>query len=96
MDRLLDTAKSVATSKTSSPVPVTSSRNSPTSKSLFHALKNKRDDLFRNLSHHSDDLSDVGRNVDTHTRTGAPDGDTSFDPPAWAAEDHYLAPTREQ
>ena len=65
-------------------------------KTLFHTLKNKLDTLFKNLGHHSDDLGDAGRNIDTHTRTGAPDGDTSFDPPAWAAEDRYIAPTREQ
>ena len=52
--------------------------------------------LFKNLGHHSDDLGDAGRNIDTHTRMGTPDGDTSFDPPAWAAEDRYIAPTREQ
>ena len=65
-------------------------------KTLFHTLKNKLDTLFKNLGHHSDDLGDAGRNIDTHTRTGTPDGDTSFDPPAWAAEDRYIAPTREQ
>ena len=65
-------------------------------KTLFHTLKNKLDTLFKNLGHHSDDLGDAGRNIDTHTRTGAPDGDTSFNPPAWAAEDRYIAPTREQ
>ena len=65
-------------------------------KTLFHTLKNKIDTLFKNLGHHSDDLGDAGRNIDTHTRMGTPDGDTSFDPPAWAAEDRYIAPTREQ
>ena len=65
-------------------------------KTLFHTLKNKLDTLFKNLGHHSDDLGDAGRNLDTHTRTGTPDGDTSFDPPAWAAKDRYIAPTREQ
>ena len=52
--------------------------------------------LFRNLGHHSDDLGDAGRNTDTHTRMGAPDGDVLFAPAAWAAEDRDLAPTREQ
>ena len=65
-------------------------------KTLFRTLKNKLDTLFKNLGHHSDDLGDAGRNIDTHTRTGTPDGDTSFDPPAWAAKDRYIAPTREQ
>ena len=43
-----------------------------------------------------ENLGDAGRNIDKHTRVRAADGDASFGPPAWAAKDCYIAPTREQ
>lgn len=40
-----------------------------------------------------ENLGDAGRNIDTHTRARAADGDASFDPPAWADAVQQHGPT---